>query len=338
MTPTDETNGTKPDDVKELSAEAAGSLEDAYAALAGGPPGATPGATKEADLEAQPGLSLDDAIRQTTAEGLSRADSGLGEEADTPLLGVDLDRVSAEAQGQAAEGRDLTGREDMLAASDTEVRERLRAEMVSGMADSAYDESVMGGVYVGAVVGALLGLGIFRFQFGDRLWVVLGVAVGLAIVGGLIGYGLGMAVGAGTRAAVRSEKTGQQLLMALGILLFAAPVATVLVVVARWGFMNHLWCTVATWALIAVALFVWAFQDAGYRGMGSGAGGGWGIGCAVFPPLAALYAGRRPKGQLAACPRCNKRFLAVLERCPHCGYRRRAGAPSKEELDLTDVR
>ncbi len=299
----------------------------------------TPGAAKKdeaKDLDAGSDMSLDDAITQTEAIGLSRRDANLSADADDTLMDVDLDRVEASAE-QRAEGRELSDREDSLAATDEEVRARHKDAMVAEMASSAYDESVMGGVYVGAVIGAIIGLAIFRFDLAHKLGPALGASIGLALIGGLIGYGLGALVGAGASAAVRSERTGQKVMISLGILLLVAPLSTVLIVVLKWGFQHYLFITAGALLLLAFYLFVWAFQDANYRSMGSGPAVTWGLLCAVFPPAVGMYMGRRPKGEMTECSRCNKKHLAALVRCPHCGYIRKAGTRSQEDLDLDGV-
>lgn len=287
------------------------------------------------DLSAGSEMSLDEAIARATAEGLSRRDADVGGGNDPLLMDVDLDRVQAAAD--ARDARDLAGREDMLAATNAEVYARVQARMRDEQADSAYDESVMGGVYVGAAVGAIIGLAIFRFDLAHKLGAALGASVGLALVGGLVGWGIGMAAGAGARAAVRSDRAGQRVMASLGILLLAAPLATVLIAGVKWGLAEYLWITLGALILVAFGLFVWAFQDAGYRGMGGSSAIGWGLISAVFPPAVGLYMGKRPKGELTPCSRCEKKHLAVLERCPHCGYVRKAGARSQEDLDLNAV-
>jgi hypothetical protein len=321
------------DEVKDLG-DAGGTLEADLSAL--GATAARPRKDDAKDLDAGGDLSLDDAIVQTAAAGLARADAGVGAGAESPLMGVDLDHVAASAEQQAA-GRALTDREDALSATDAEVRARVKDAMVSDMATSTYDEAVMGGVYVGAVIGAIIGLAIFHFDLGHKLGAALGASVGLALVGGLVGYGLGTLVGAGASAAVRSERTGQKVLMSLGILLFAAPLSTVLIVALKWGFQNYALITAGALFVLALYLFVWTFQDASYRCMGSGSAISWGLLSAVFPPAIGVYIGRRPKGEITECSRCEKKHVATLMRCPHCGYVRRAGTKSQEDLDLDSV-
>jgi len=317
------------DEIKDLGT-AAGPIEDAFAEL--GQADRRAGREEVADLGAEGAVSFEDAVAQAGVEGLRRADAAADEE--SPLLGADLDRV--EAQSAQATGR-LVGREDMLAASTADVRARYERSMVDEMAQTAYDESVMGGVYIGAFAGALIGLGVFKFSFGTHALATAGTAIGLALVGGLIGYAIGIALGAGTRAAVSSER-GSSALIAFGILLLAAPVATGLVAFAVSFAKWNLLLALGAWALVALGAFVYVFQDASYRGMGPTAAVGGGLLSAVCPVLIALHTARRPKGEMTECSRCAKKHLARLVACPHCGYERRAGTPSKETLDLTNVR
>jgi len=317
------------EEIKDLGA-AAGPIEDAVAEL--GQEGRKAGREKVADLGAEAGVSFEDAVAQIGVEGVSRADAVADEE--SPLLGADLDRV--EAQSAQATGR-LAGREDMLAASSADVRARYERAMVDDMAQSAYDESVMGGVYIGAFAGALIGLAVFKFSFGTHVLATAGTAIGLALVGGLIGYAIGIALGAGTKAAVSSER-GSSALIAFGILLLAAPVATGLVAFAVSFAKWNLLLALGAWALIALGAFVYVFQDASYRGMGPAAAVGGGLLSAVCPVLIALHTARRPKGEMTECSHCERKHLARLTSCPHCGYQRRAGTPSKETLDLTNVK
>jgi hypothetical protein len=315
------------DEIKDLG-DSAGSLEADLSALERQQAGEQ--ADEAKDISAGDGMSLEEAVRRAEAEGLSRRDAGVAE-GHPELTDVDLDRVAT------AEEAGVSGREDMLAATDEQVRARVGDRMVEEMATSAYDESVMGGVYVGAVIGAVVGLALLHFDLAHKLGAALGASVGLAVVGGLVGYGVGMLVGAGARAAVSSQRAGHRVMVSLGILLLAAPVATILAVVVKWGFAYYPLIAAGALLVLAFYLFVFTFQDAGYRGMESGSAVGWGLLSAVFPPALGLYMGRRPKGELTSCSRCDKKHLALLARCPHCGYVRRAGTKSQQDLDLNEM-
>lgn len=274
-------------------------------------------------------LSADEAFRQVTVEGMGRRDSGLSDEADVGLMDVDLDRLGD--TGGAARAR--TDAEDMFAASDAEVRQRLQERMVAEVAEATYDESVLGGLSIGAFVGAVLGLSLFKFAVTGKSILA---TIGLALLGAAVGFGIGLAVGAGARAAVRSRRAAP-VLVSLGILLIAAPVIALVVVLARWGFANHPIFAIATYALASFAAFVYVFQDAGYRGMGSSAAVVWSIVSGLCWPVIGLYMSRRPRGEMVGCPNCDRKHLAYLRACPHCGYVRKAGLPSREDLDLTNV-
>ncbi len=86
--------------------------------------------------------SFEDAVQQAAAEGPGRVDAGVPEEQDSPLLDADLDRI----EGHAAREGAMRGREDMFAATDADVRARQEAAATRELAESADDESVMGGV------------------------------------------------------------------------------------------------------------------------------------------------------------------------------------------------
>jgi hypothetical protein len=315
-------------EVRDLDEGAAASLDDAFAAVGGASTASGAEAVKDLGGAAE---SLAEAVRQAAARPEAPPKEPVEE---SPMGAVDLDAVEAASAVGGPTG--LTGAADMLSASDASVRARLELAVQAEEAQSAYDESLMGGLYVGAFVGAIAGLAMLGFNFGDKLPATVGAALGLALVGGLVGYAIGMAVGAGTRAAVRGER-GSQVLLGFGILILAAPIAVAMVALAHWGFTEHLWFAVGAWALVAFYAFVYVYQDSCYRGMGSVNGVVWGLVSAAVPFLVALHTARRPKGHMLDCPSCGKKLLAQLARCPHCGYLRRAGMPSKEELDITNA-
>jgi hypothetical protein len=316
-------------EVRDLGGGAAGSLDDAFAAFGATAPKPKTKTDEAKSLDVDDSLSFEDAVQQAAAEGLGRVDAGVSEEQDSPLLDADLDRI----EGHAAREGAMRGREDMFAATDADVRARQEAAATRELAESAYDESVMGGVYVGAFAGALIGLLLYKFDFAGRAMTVAAVAVGLALVGALCGYGLGSLIGRGARAAVSSHR-GSSVMLSLGIVLLAAPLITLAVALIVGLFKMQIFIGIGAVLLIAFGSFVYVYQDASYRGMGSGAAVSWGLLCAVCPPLMGMHAARRPKGEMVDCSSCDKKMLAHLPACPHCGYRPKAGQMGEEELDL----
>ncbi len=319
--------GDVPEEVRDLGTGAASSLDDAFAAFGAAP--TEPRKEEAKSLDTDDSLSFEDAVRQAAAEGLSRVDAGVSEVQDSPLLDADLDRIEHQGAGAGA----LRDREDMLAATDAEVRARHQQALTKELAESAYDESVMGGVYVGAFAGALIGLLIYRFDFSGRALTVTGASAGLAILGALIGYGIGGLLGRGARAAVSSQRASS-VMLSLGIVLLGGPVIALAVALIVGLFKMSIPIGVGAVLLIAFGSFVYVYQDASYRGMGSNTAVGWGLLCAVCPPLIGIHAARRPKGEMVDCANCDKKMLAHLQACPHCGYQPKAGQVGPEELDL----
>jgi hypothetical protein len=322
--------GEGKDEVRDLGGDSAGSLEDAFAAF---DQSAAQDDSDAKSLDVDDSVSFDEAIQQAAAEGLSRSDAGLNDDADSPLLDADLDSLEAHSETDTAR----RAREDMFAATNEEVQARHRAAMDSELAQSAYDESVMGGVYIGAFLGALAGLLIYRFDFSERAVLVAGVSVGLALLGALAGYGIGSLMGRGARAAVTSAQ-GSSVMLSLGIVLLAAPVITLAVALLVALFKMNLLIGIGAVVLIAFGSFVYVYQDASYRGMGSSDAVTWGLLCGACPPLIGMHTARRPKGEMVECSSCEKKMLAHLPECPHCGYVPKAGQTGEEELDLTNVR
>lgn len=318
--------GDVPEEVRDLGAGAASSLDDAFAAFGAAP--TQPKKEEAKSLDTDDSLSFEDAVRQAAAEGLSRVDAGVSEVQDSPLLDADLDRIEHQSAGAGA----LRDREDMLAATDAEVRARHQQALTKELAESAYDESVMGGVYVGAFAGALIGLLIYRFDFSGRALTVAGASAGLAILGALIGYGVGGLLGRGARAAVSSQRASSVMLSRYrsaggasdrsGCGSHRRPVQDERSYRGRRGTPHRL-------RQLRVCL-------PGRLVPRDGVKHGRRVGPALCGVPAADWhpCGAPPQGEMVDCANCDKKMLAHLQACPHCGYQPKAGQVGPEELDL----
>jgi len=241
----------------------------------------------------------------------------------TGWTSVDLDAEDVvEAQEAQERARAAELQESMV--TEDRIRSRRETAFVEESAESLYDESLMGGLYIGGLVGALAGY----FQAkgsGGSLWG--GPIVG-AVIGALIGLAIGVAVGRGGAAGVRTHR-GQAFLIGVGIVLLAGPIIAVLVALMAWGFGKHpLWAALS-YLVLAFAFFALTWQDAKRRQADSPLT--WGLIVAALPPLLGLYYSRRPHGELVQCgsPQCGEWHLSTHTKCPHCGYARRAGVIEK---------
>jgi hypothetical protein len=275
-------------------------------------------------------VDLDAAFDTAVAEtGVAAAASGTeaAAVAGTPgYAAVDLDAdAQAEETGEARRGE----LQESLATED-QIRERRDADFRETATESAYDESLMGGLYIGALVGGLIGYLLCSGQ--DKLWLSIVGAIGGAILAACIGLGIGLALGKGTAAGLQTAK-GQSAMMGIGLVIAAGPLVGVLIFVALWGFGNHLFFAVCTYAVMAFAFFAYVWQDATRRQGDSAVG--WGLLVGALPPLLGLYFSRRPHGEIRQCGgvQCEQWHLATLPRCPHCGYEHQAGRTDRE-VDL----
>jgi len=237
----------------------------------------------------------------------------------TGWTSVDLDAEDAvEAQEERERARAAELQESMV--TEDRIRSRRETAFVEESAESLYDESLMGGLYIGGLVGALAGY----FQAkgsGGSIWV--GPIVG-AVLGALVGLAIGVAVGRGGAAGVRTNR-GQAFLIGLGIVLLAGPVIAVLVALMAWGFGKHPMWAALSYLVLAFAFFALTWQDARRRQAEGPLT--WGLVVAALPPLLGLYYSRRPHGELVQCgsPQCGEWHLAAQGKCPFCGYVHRAG-------------
>ncbi len=231
---------------------------------------------------------------------------------------VDLDAVEAGETEAAIKAAEEAGRIDpTVFLTQEQIEQRHRAQLLEQAAIEAHVATIAWGAYIGAAIGAAVGY--FAGEWAHKL-VQTGVG---ALVGAIVGYLVGQALSWRVEEATRRER-GARAIIVISTIFIVAAAFTPLVWAFIWGVKNYLLWTVAVYLVVGFAFFTWVYQDATYRQAEHSLR--WGLIAWIFPPATAAYLVRRPQGELVVCgnPKCEKKYLARLDRCPHCGFRSEA--------------